>query len=134
MADGGATATGLKELRDLVEQLPDDVTRALQTVAHDTALRCQARAKQILQSKLKTTAHALIDGIVIIPELDRQRYVVDSTPPPGQPANVPLWVERGTRFMVARPYIRPTEDAEDDRYKRDSLAAAEAVADRLEKV
>lgn len=131
MANGGATVTGLKELAAAIDRLPQTVTADLRLVAASTAYRIQARAKQILRSKLKTPAHALVDGIVVLDEPEKKRYVVDSTRPADQPTNLPLWVERGTRFMAARPYMRPAGDAEDERYKRDSLKAAESVIDRL---
>lgn len=131
MADAGATATGLKELRALIEALPDDVTAALKSVARDTAGRIQARAQGLLRSQQKTAAHALADAIAVTEDDAQQQFVVESKAPAGQPANVPLWNERGTRFMAARPYMRPAGDAEQDRYQRDSLTAAEKVADRL---
>lgn len=134
MSDAGATATGLKELREAIDRLPDDVTKALRLVALVSANRIQARAKSILRSKLKTSAHALVDGIVVIPEPEKKQYKVDSTRPPSQPTNLPLWIERGTIKMAARPYMRPAGDAEEETYQRDSLKAAASVVDRLEKL
>lgn len=131
MADAGATATGLKELREAIDRLPDDVTEKLRFVALISANRIQVRAKSILRSKLKTPAHALVDGIVVVPEPEHKQYVVDSTRPPSQPTNLPLWVEKGTPHMAARPYMRPAGDAEDDHYKSESLKAAESVAEKL---
>lgn len=131
MADGGIDVGGLVELTKLAEALPADVTAALKGVALATAHRIQARAKSNLGAQLKTSAHALIDRIEVIEDDAHHQYRVESLAPKGQPANLPLWVERGTRFMGARPYMRPAGDAEDARYKQDSLAAVASVVDRL---
>lgn len=131
MANAGADATGLKELSALIDRLPDDVTAKLRSVALISANRIKNHARQILLSKQKTPAHALADAIEVIAEPEQQRYVVDSQGPPGQPKNLGLWVERGTRFMAARPYMRPAGDAEDEHYKTESIKAAESVVDRL---
>lgn len=133
MAEPGATATGLTELRAVVNALPQTVTAALRHVAATTAYRIRERAQGLLRAQLKTSARALVDGIIVLDESAERRYVVDSTRPASQPTNLPLWVERGTRYMAARPYMRPAGDAEDARYRRDALAAAEAVVAQLEK-
>lgn len=124
-------ADPLAGLRDAIERLPTDVTAALKGVAHDTAIRVQTRARQILLAK-RPKAGSVAAAITIVDESAHHQYVVDSLAPSGHPPNLPLWLERGTVHMEARPYMRPAGDAEDDRYKREMLAAAEAVADRLE--
>lgn len=131
MAEAGATATGLRELSAAVDRLQADVTVALRAVAWRASRRIMDRAKQILGSKLKTDARALIDAIVVIEEADKRQFVVASQAPSNQPANLPLWIERGTRFMAPRPYMRPAGDAEEARYLSESMDAATAVADKL---
>jgi plasmid stability protein len=123
----GVTTTGLEEYRRAVQTLPDTVKATLQAIAAATATRIQARAKDILTSKLKTDRQALIDAIVVDHDAANQRYQVISLPPRGQPQNVPIWVEYGTKKMEARPYMRPSADAEQDRYVRESQAASADV-------
>lgn len=126
------TVTGLAELKRAIETLPADVTAALRSVAWRKSREALAIAKSTLRSKLKTPAHKLIDNIEIIEQADKKQFVVISQAPDDQPANLPLWVERGTRHMAARPYIRPAADAIDASYKSESVQAATAVVNGLE--
>lgn len=127
------TVTGLEELKRAIDQLPADVTAALRAVAFRKSREAMAIAKSMLRSKLKTPAHKLIDNIEIIENAEKKEFVVISQAPDDQPANLPLWVERGTRHMAARPYIRPAGDAINESYKSESLKAAESVVDKLER-
>ncbi len=128
-----ATIDGLDELKAAVEQLPSQVTAALKGVAHASALRIQSRARQILTSKIH--GHGpdrirTVDAIVVIEEDARKQFVVTVQNP--ENPNLGLWLERGTKHMEARPFMRPAGDEEDPRYKRDSLAAAHDAARALD--
>lgn len=127
------TDTGLAELKRAINALPKDVTLALRAVAWRKSREAYAIAKATLRSKLKTPAHKLIDNIEIIEDAAKKEFVVISQAPDDQPANLPLWVERGTRQMAARPYIRPAGDAIDESYKSESLKAAASVVSGWER-
>lgn len=129
MADAGATATGLKELATAVDRLPVDVTAALRAVASVTAGRIQRRAFEIVASKVKRGASVV--AITIQDDGANKAFVVIAEGAHDKPANLALWIERGTRYIEPRPFLRPAADAEDARYKAASLAAAEAVVDKL---
>lgn len=130
MAEAGAAVTGLKELEAMIDRLPETVTASLRLVAATTAHRIRERAQKILRSQTHGTG-ATANAIVVIPEPEHKRYVVDSLAAEGAPHMLPTWIEFGTRFQPARPYMRPAGDAEDERYKQDSVNAATAVVDRL---
>ncbi len=129
---GGVTVTGLKEARDAVERLPETVRDALKTVAKQTADRIAKNAATILRSKTHGTGKTA-DSIRVLDESVDQQYTVNVPGSPDKPANLPMWLERGTRFMAARPYLRPAGDAESERYKSEMSQAAErSVKDALD--
>jgi hypothetical protein len=123
-------ADELTALHRTIERLPDDVTAALKSVARVTAQRVRDRAEQILDSKTGGKG-SRIAAIGIAEEPEQKRFLVIAEGAAGKPKNMALWFERGTQFMVARPYMRPAADAESERYQRDGLAAAVKVADKL---
>ncbi len=127
MSESSVTITGMDQLTRAVEDLPRLVTLALRGVAWQSSRRIQARAQQLLRAQThgtgKTAAH-----IVIIEEEAKKQFVVDSQGDPDRPANLPLWLERGTRFMAARPHMRPAADEEDQPYKNAMLRAADRTA------
>ncbi len=128
---GGVTVTGLKEARAAVERLPQEVVAALKAVAKQTAERIAINAASILRSKTHGTG-ATAASIRVLDESKYKRFTVNVPGSPEKPAQLPAWIERGTRHMAARPYLRPAGDAENERYKRDMAAAAEkAVRDAL---
>lgn len=132
MTSGGVTVTGLTEARAAVEQLDATVTARLKTVAKATADRIAANAATILRSKTHGTGKTAAT-IRVLDESAEKQYTVNCPGDPDRPANLPLWLERGTRYMVARPFLRPAGDAEDARYRTDMAAAAEgAVKQALE--
>ncbi len=131
MAGGGsATAIGLAELRAKVDRFPEAVTAALRARAWTTSRIVWTDAKRRLLAQRKTPAHALADALVVLEDAAKKEFLVRSEAPPGQPANLPIWIERGTRFMQARPYMRPAADSAEARYKSDMIAAATQVAER----
>ncbi len=143
MADPAVMVQGLKELKDQVEKLPDVVIEALRDVAEKTAHRVMERAKQLVPVATGYTRDNI--HVQFFPE--EKTYVVNAgTDRPRvhfatrrskrsgrthtqkvTQNNLPIWLERGTRFMVAKPFMRPAADAENDRYKQDMANAAEAA-------
>ncbi len=129
MSDGGdVTVTGLDELVKAVEDLPRAVTLALRAVAWQSSRKIKDRAAQLLDSQTHGTGKTAA-SIEIIDEEDKQQFVVWPKGNPDRPPNLPLWLERGTRYMTAKPYLRPAADEEDAHYKAAMLAAATRVAD-----
>lgn len=135
MATGGATVTGLAELRRAVERLPEAVQAACRKVARDTALRVRAGAA----AKVAVDSGITRDSISVIPHPEEQFYRVETGPAPphrrdGRTAflpNLPIWIEFGTRFKSPRPFMRPAFDEEGDRYVRDMTTAVERTAKEL---
>ena len=123
-------ADELAILRKTIDTLPDDVTKALRAVASVTAGRVQRRAQQILDSRTggKATRIAAF-SIVDVPT--ERKFLVIAEGAADKPANLALFFERGTRTMVARPFMRPASDAEEGRYREDMERAAVTVAERL---
>jgi hypothetical protein len=119
----------LAALRRTIETLPREVTAKLRSVAWQSSRRVKDRALSILQSK--TGKADRIAVITIVEDAEAKQFRVIAEGPSNKPANLALWFERGTRFMVARPFMRPAGDAEDARYKAESLAAAQSVIEQL---
>lgn len=135
MAQGGASVTGLAELRRAVERLPDAVTTACRKVARDTALRVRANAA----AKVPVDSGITRDSIAVIPHLEEQFYRVETGAAPphrreGRTAflpNLPIWLEFGTRFKSPQPFMRPAFDEENDRYVRDMTDAVTRTAQEI---
>ncbi len=139
----------LAALRAAVDRFPAEVTAALQAVAKASADRIAKNAATILRSKTHGTG-ATAKSIRVIDDSPNKTYRVEV---PGGPIptlslhrmkrsgrthtqkvtqnNLPFWLERGTKHMAARPFLRPAADAEQDRYKAAMAAAAEAVGVKL---
>lgn len=115
-------------MRAAIDAFPAAEEAALKEVAHQTALREQATARALLRGQQKTPAHALADAIEVVEDLPHKRYLVISQPPADQPGNTPIWNEFGTRYMAARPYMRPANDTEQDRYRQEMEAASAEAA------
>ncbi len=119
--------TTLKELHDAVERLPDTVQAALKAQAKETAEAVARRAAEILRFKTHGTG-ATAAAIRVLDESDRKQWVVNSPGDPKDPANLPMWLEFGTRHMTSRAYMRPAADEASQDYIRDMTAAAEKAA------
>jgi HK97 gp10 family phage protein len=126
MARESVTATGLAELKRAIDAFPRTVTLALRGVAWHSARRIRTRAQQILRSKTHGTGKTA-NSIEVIEE--EKSFLVHVAGDPDRPANLPLWLERGTRHMAARPYMRPASDEEEPTYKREMEQAAIKVAE-----
>lgn len=123
-------ADDLAALRQQIERLPADVTAALRAVAWRTSRHVKERALQILNSRTNGKADR-IAAITIVEHETEKVFRVIAEGAVNKPANLALWFERGTRFMKARPFMRPAGDAEEATYRSESIKAARAVADRL---
>lgn len=127
MSAGGATSTGVKEMLAAIETLPAKVTEALRGVASNSAHRIQTRARQRLDELTQGTG-ATAAEIKVFEEADKKQFLVLSEAPEDRPANLPTWLEFGTRYMEARPYMRPALDEEQDPYRREMERASLQVA------
>jgi len=132
MAEGSVTVTGLKELEEGIRILPETVSRALRTVALVTATRVKDRARahtpydphhrDVRRPHLRDTYKIT---------LDESRKQVTVTVGGTVKPMLAVWLEYGTATMTARPFFRPAADAEDDRYKREMVLAADAAATKV---
>lgn len=131
MSKGSAVSSGLAETMRAVEQLPKAVTAQLRSVAFRASREVKERARQNLLRSHPGAKTA--DTIVIDEHADERRYQITVQGDPARPPNLPLWLERGTRYMAATPYMRPAEDAVRGDYVRESAAAAaDVVREALE--
>ena len=132
MAESSITITGLEELRVGVNRLPEAVTSALRSVAQTTAQRVLAQARANWQRQRKELiASGLAEAMIVKEDLANKMFVVESHPPKGRPAMVPIWLEYGTVKMPARPYIGPAAKAEEATYVK---AMESAALDEAQKV
>ncbi len=125
----GVTETGLRELQQAIQHLPDAVTAAMKGEARSSADRIAAHAKSLLRAQTHGSGKTA-DAIRVLDESAEKQFVVNSPGDPDRPANLPIWLEYGTRFMLARPHMRPAADAESTRYKANMAAAAEAAVSK----
>lgn len=124
MAQGGVVVTGLREAMVTVDRLPETVTAALREVAKSTAERIKVGYQQRFRAQTHGTGRTA-ESARVLDESEEKQFTVNVPGHPDKPANLPMWLEYGTRFMSARPALRPSGDAETERYKRDMAAAAE---------
>jgi hypothetical protein len=129
MAEGSATSIGLKEMREAVDRLPATVTASLRAVAWRSSRNIYAKAKALLVAQQKTPSRKLANAMEIIEDAEKKRFEVISHPPGDQPANLPIWNEHGTRFMRARPYMRPALDSEQATYHSEMQQASQRAAE-----
>lgn len=134
MADGSVTTTGLKELREAVEKSPVAVEQASLRVARETSYRVAARARGLAprgpDPRQRGGRHT-IDSIVVLVDAGKKEVRVE-VGTGVEPPMLPVWIEYGTRFKAARPFMRPALDAERDRYRSDlEQETAKAAAGTL---
>jgi len=122
-------ADELADLRRQIDRFPETVTKALRGVASVTAGRVQRRAREIVASKVKRGASVVV--ITIVDDPQHKQFLVIAEGAHDKPANLALWLERGTRYMTARPFLRPAGDAETHRYGEEMVRVAEHVAEGL---
>lgn len=141
------TVTGLNELRQAIDRLPSEVTEALKTVARRNAFLVKERA----QEKVPVDTGYTRDNIHVIEDPEHKQYIVSAgTDRPRviislhtsrktgrqhtQAVTVnmlPIWLERGTRYMVARPFMRPAGDSVQPAYRSEMADAARRTAERM---
>jgi len=129
VANGSVTVTGLETLQQQIARLPEAVTAALKVEARASADRIAAHAKALLRSQTHGTGKTA-DAIRVLDESQEQQYVVNSPGDPDRAANLPLWLEKGTIYMSAKPHMRPAANAESERYKQNMAAAAERTVQK----
>jgi hypothetical protein len=127
---GSATVTGLRELQAAIQKLPDAVTAALKAEARASAGRIAAHAASLLRAQTHRTGRTAA-AIRVLEEGADKQFVVNSPGTADKPANLPIWLEYGTRFMTAKPHMRPAADAESATYKQHMAAAAERAAQKV---
>lgn len=132
MAQAGTTATGLDELARDIDALPREVELSLRAVAWRTSRRIVDRAREILNGRTGGKADR-IAAFTIVENEAQHHFRVIAEGPADKPANLAGWFENGTRFMSAKPYLRPSADASEESYRDDAQQAAEAVVNRLGK-
>jgi hypothetical protein len=121
----------IADARAALDRLEPAVRAALQRIALETAGRVRAGYVQRLDAQLhpghsgRTAASARV-----LEEAAQHQYVVNVPGHPDKPANLPLWLEYGTRSMVARPALRAAAAAESDRYVAEMGRAAEGAVAR----
>lgn len=114
-------------LRQAIVNFPREVTLALRAIAWRTSREVRTRAQANLRAKTHGTGRTA-DSIEVIEEPDKHQFIVHVAGDPARPANLPLWLERGTRYMPARPYMRPAADAVEPGFVSESVKAVEGVA------
>jgi hypothetical protein len=129
-AKGGATTTGAKEYARVVDRLPTTVTAALREVAQQSAGIIHDHAQELLNQQTDGTG-ATAAAIKVVEDAANKQFHVISEAPPDKPDNLVIWLEHGTRFMAARPYMRPAIDHEREPYRRAGERAASQVLQGL---
>lgn len=121
------TITGLDEFKRAVDALPREVTLKLRAVAWRTSREVKDTAQRLLRAQTHGTGKTA-NSIHVVEEAERKQFVVLVGGNPDRPANLPDWLEFGTKHMTAKPYIRPAADMAKDGYLSDMEAAAVDVA------
>jgi HK97 gp10 family phage protein len=130
---GSVTMTGFNEFALAMVQFPPELEKALQEVARDTAERIATRARRLVPVRSGRTKNS----IRVVADLKHHRYYVEVGPHEGMPAdkdwpaNLSIWIEFGTRYKSARPFMRPAVDAERDPYGLSLEAAAIRILKRM---
>lgn len=122
--------TTLDELAASIDKLPDEVTAALKETAYGYAVKVRNRAHDLLLQKTHRTGRTA-RAIRILDESKQKQWYVQSPGYAEDPANLPMWLEYGTRYMTKKDHLRPAADEIVDAYQRDMVKAATAVAARL---
>jgi HK97 gp10 family phage protein len=119
MAEGVIT-TGFEEMRRAIEAFPKAVEQVFQDTARDTANKIAQRARERVPVATGRTQRS----IRVVEDLPHHAYHVEVGAHEGMqadrdwPPNLPIWIEYGTRFIAARPFMRPALDAEREPYRQ----------------
>ncbi len=136
MASGSVTTTGFKEMEQAIREFPAAEQAALKEVARQTA----EREKETAISLVRVDTGITRDSIKVTDDSENHQFLVTvgPTPHPGRKGHWSTYVrdflawdiERGTKNMPARPFMRPASDREVDRYRREMEAASAAAAQK----
>lgn len=125
----------LARLKANIERFPKAVTERLRAVAWRKSREIKDIARRLApegaepRSRLNEGEPHLKDSIVIIEDAANKQFSVEPDTPWNP--NLGLWIERGTRKMVARPFMRPAGDAVNASYRSEMLQAAETISAEL---
>lgn len=122
---GGVTTTGLQEFDRARLALPAVLRGELEGAARRAAARLQG------DIKAGASAHGwkLAADVKVEHRPSEQLFRVTVNPHPRRPANLPLWLEYGTRHMVARPIVGPPVLRASASYPGEIDAAVQRAAD-----
>lgn len=95
--------TGLDALTRGLAAFPDVVARGQRAAAEATAAALAGDLRAELHARGWTLANEI--DVIVAPSAQLIRIEVNPRPP--RPANLPLWLEFGTRHMPARPFMLP---------------------------
>jgi len=125
MAEGSVVVYGFSEAQAKTQSLPETAKAALKAVATATAQRILTgyQARLLAQTKARKTAASAR----LLDEFDERQITVNVPGDPDDPANLPMWLEHGTRRMTAKPALRPAGDAQNARFKADVTAVYERL-------
>jgi HK97 gp10 family phage protein len=105
-----------------------EVSEQLRRRARDEQLACAGRIQERAQAVVPVRTGALRASIKV------ETPIATDTKPAGMrivivSANMPYaaFVEFGTRFMAARPYLRPAAESERDHYKNAIIRVAQSL-------
>lgn len=121
------TQTGMDEARRTVAQLSDRLTAELMSVAARTGTRIRDGARARLKAQTHGTGRTA-EAIRMSVDEPNKRVLVESKAVRPAPANLPSWLEYGTSKMTAKSYMRPSAEAEANKYSADMRAAVERAA------
>lgn len=114
-----------------IDRLGDEATRVLDLVAKETATAIQRDARDRLRRQTHGTG-ATADAITVIPSsAPGGGYVVVSGDMGSRAANLPIWLEFGTKHMTPRPYLLAAARLEEGSYLRRVEVGMQEAIDRV---
>lgn len=129
----GVTTTGLAEMRRAIDAFPKAVEQVFQATARITANTIAQRARQLVPVATGRTQRS----IRVREDLVHRAYHVEVGAHEGMPADqdwppmLPVWIEYGTRFIPARPFMRPAIDAEQEPYRQRVERVSAQIAEQV---
>lgn len=128
MAEAFRVDVDARALLAALDRLDERIGVRLKDVARDTAERIQRDARARLARQTHGTGQTA-DAITV--EDIRGGYRVFVGPQGNRPANLPIWLEFGTKRMTARPFLFATATLESGPHLR---RVREAVEDAIAEV
>lgn len=118
----GVTSTGTKELLAGIGKLSPAVTAAARRVAIASSNRIASSMRRLIRVRTGKTRST----IAIEVEEQKRQVVIKVGDIDGPP--VAWFIERGTVRMEAKPFMRPSFEAENDQYRHDLERETAAAA------